>query len=175
LYERDPIKGQDRLAKLRQMSRGALAEMRALLLELRPSALMESEIDVLLVQLGEALNGREGIPVQLNVQRPCRLPAEMHIAVYRIAQEALNNVVKHARPSQVEIFLQTNCSEEGALERVVLKVADDGLGFNPDEVTPGRMGLIHMHERAAAIGAELSIQSDSGAGTVIQVVWPADT
>ena len=96
IWDRDRDKGKERLEKLRQMSRGALAEMRALLLELRPKALVETRLDDLLRQLGEAFMGREDIPVLIELDSGCDLPVEVHLAFYRIAQEALNNISKHA-------------------------------------------------------------------------------
>ena len=174
LWERSPEKGRERLSKLRLMSRGALAEMRALLLELRPAALMESNLEDLLHQLGEAVTGREGVPVTVEVPHPCKLPNELHIALYRIAQEALNNIVKHARSTQVTIQLQTVCDPEGQLQKLELRVADDGRGFDPQQVAPERMGLNIMRERAQAVGAEFAVQSILGEGTVIMVTWAAD-
>jgi len=106
LWESNPQEGRQFLQELRQLSRGALAEMRTLLLELRPAALVEADLDGLLRQLAEALTGREGIPVAVTMEGQVDLPAEVHVALYRIAQEALNNVVKHAQASQVEVSLR---------------------------------------------------------------------
>jgi signal transduction histidine kinase/ligand-binding sensor domain-containing protein len=171
LWERDADKGRDRLAKLRQMSRGALAEMRALLLELRPTALLEANLDDLLHQLGEVVAGREGIPVTVEIDANCDLPEDLHIALYRIAQEALNNVVKHARAQQVEVRLQQTCQEDGQVQAIELCVCDDGCGFNPQDVTPERLGLKIMQERAQAIGAEFMIESQLEAGTIVSIRW----
>ena len=107
-WERDPQEGRGLLQELRGLCRGALAEMRTLLLELRPARLVETRLDDLLRQLGEAASGREGIPVAVQVegQQRAKLPPDVHIALYRIAQEALNNVVKHARAHQVTVRLR---------------------------------------------------------------------
>ena len=107
LWENDPAEGRQLLGELRQLTRGALAEMRTLLLELRPAALVEANLGDLLRQLAESVSGRSGIPVAVSLEG-CPvpdLPAEVHVALYRIAQEALNNVVKHAQAHRVEIRL----------------------------------------------------------------------
>ena len=105
LWESDQDEGRELLKELRQLSRGALAEMRTLLMELRPAALVEASLADLLRQLGEAVTGRTGLPVTVTVEGEYALPSDIHVALYRIAQEALNNVVKHARASQVVVSL----------------------------------------------------------------------
>ena len=105
LWEADPEEGRELLGELRNLSRGALAEMRTLLLELRPSALADAGLDDLLRQLADAVQGRTGVPVELSVAGYFGLPADVHLALYRIAQEGLNNVVKHAAASQVAVRL----------------------------------------------------------------------
>jgi signal transduction histidine kinase len=182
LWERDREMGQEHVAMLRQMSRGALAEMRTLLLELRPAAVVETSLEELLRQLGEAVAGREGVPVTVEVEGLCELPADLHVALYRIAQEALNNVVKHAKASQVAVSLR--CTPrlpspslhegEGAGVKVELCIRDDGRGFDPDDVSPEHMGLGIMRERAEAAGAQVGIDSQAGRGTQVTVIWPGD-
>ncbi|HSR35326.1 MAG TPA: GAF domain-containing protein, partial [Anaerolineae bacterium] len=103
LWHSDQDEGEQLLKELRQLSRGALAEMRALLLELRPAALSEAHLEDLLRQLGEATTGRTGAPVHIELDGQGSLPPDVHVALYRIAQEALNNVVKHARASSVDV------------------------------------------------------------------------
>jgi signal transduction histidine kinase len=182
LWERNQEMGRERLAMLRQMSRGALAEMRTLLLELRPAAVVETGLEDLLRQLGEAVAGREGVPVTVETEGRCELPADLHVALYRIAQEALNNVVKHAQASRVAVSLR--CTPrgpspslqegKGPAVKVELVIRDDGQGFDPDHVPPERMGLCIMRERAEAVGAQLGIVSQIGQGTRLTVVWPPD-
>ena len=167
IWERHPDEGWRRLEELRQLSRGALAEMRALLLELRPTALVEAELGDLLRQLGEATTGRARVPVALEVEeeQECDLPPDVKVALYRIAQEALNNVAKHAGASQVTVGL---CC---APEQVELCISDDGRGFDPDIIPPDHLGVGIMRERAEAIGATLTVESEVGRGTVVVVVW----
>ena len=176
LWESDQDEGRQLLQELRKLSRGAMAEMRTLLLELRPMALAEASLDDLLRQLGEAVTGRTGVPVTMTVEGRCALPEDVHVALYRIAQEALNNVAKHARASHVAMSLR--CfppgDGEGEGESVELRVTDDGHGFELSDVEPGEMGLSIMQERVLSIGAKLEIQSQPGCGTQVTVVWTND-
>jgi len=174
LWEMDQAEGRELLSKLRQLSRGALSEMRALLLELRPAALLDTDLADLLRQLADAAAGRSGVSVKLSTAGEGELPAEVHIALYRIAQEALNNVVKHARAGRVDISLSRLGDESGRLERVELGIGDDGCGFDPDAVAADHMGVSIMQERAAVIGAALEIESEIDRGTIVRVVWPAE-
>jgi nitrate/nitrite-specific signal transduction histidine kinase len=177
LWESDQREGQELLKELRQLNRGALAEMRALLMELRPTALAEADLGDLLRQLAEAAMGRTGMSVRVKVEGRCELPPEVHEAVYRIAQEALNNVVKHAHASEAEIWLSFTAlqrGEKGAGGQVELQVRDDGRGFDPRQVPAERLGLSIVRERAQAIGAELRIESAPGQGTVVEVAWAKD-
>lgn len=174
-WESNPQQGRELLQELRGLSRGALAEMRTLLLELRPASLLETQMVELLRQLGEAASGREGIPVEVTVEGNGSLPADVHIALYRIAQEALNNVVKHARANRVLIQLQYTKGQPAAKEDqdsgVRLSIQDDGRGFDFDQTTHQGLGLEIMQERAQAIGAELSIDTQPGKGTRVKVTW----
>ncbi len=172
-WENDQEEGRQLLRELRQLSRGALAEMRTLLLELRPAALIESSLADLLHQLGEAVTGREGLPVNVAAEVGCKLPPDVHVALYRIAQEALNNAVKHSRASQVTVRLQCTAAdvERAREERAVLCVSDDGRGFDVNNVPPDHFGLSNMRERAQAVGATLTVESQPGHGTQIKVEW----
>jgi PAS domain S-box-containing protein len=164
IWDLNQAEGRKRLEELRQLTRGALAEMRTLLVELRPNALTEIPLPDLLRQLCESLIGRARLPIQLNVEGKRKLSPDVQISLYRITQEALNNVVKHAKATQVVVVLRLNGD-------VRLSVADNGCGFDPAAVPPDHLGLKIMHERADAIGADLSIYSEPGEGTQISVVW----
>jgi PAS domain S-box-containing protein len=167
VWKRDPQEAWRGLEELRRLTQGALAEMRTMLLELRPAALAEHRLDTLLDQLTEAMMGRTRIPVKTQVVGDCSLPTDAQIALYRIAQEALNNIAKHARASQATVHL--DCSPGHA----ELSIRDDGGGFDQEIVQPHHLGLKIMHERAQAVGATLKIESQSGQGTVIVVNWRA--
>jgi PAS domain S-box-containing protein len=177
LWERNREAGLRCLTEVHQLTRGALAEMRTLLLELRPAALVETELGALLHQLAEATSSRARIPVTVEAVPHCTLPPEVQVALYRIAQEALNNVAKHAEARHLEVNMRCvpPCpSEEGRPETAVeLCVIDDGRGFDPAVLPAGSrgLGLGIMRERAAAIGAAFHIQSQPGQGTRIMVIW----
>ena len=152
IWERNPEEGVRRLDELRQLTRGALAEMRTLLLELRPAALVDTDMADLLHQLAESITGRARVPVSVEGAHACDLPPAVKVALYRIAQEALNNIAKHAVAGQATIRL--DCTDE----EVILRIRDDGRGFDPREISPESLGLGIMRERAAAIGATLKIR-----------------
>jgi signal transduction histidine kinase len=168
LWERNPAEGLKRLEELRTLTRGALAEMRTLLLELRPSALMDTELNELIRHLVDAFNGRSLLPTQLDIHgAPFTLPSEVKVTFYRIAQEALNNTSKHSAASQVEVNLHWHPTG------IDLAVSDDGCGFDPGTIPPEHLGISIMQERAANIGARLVVQSALGKGTHLSVSWCA--
>jgi signal transduction histidine kinase len=170
-WESNPNEGRQLLKELRQLSRGALAEMRTLLLELRPAALVETKLGDLFRQLGEAATGRTGLSVSVQIEGNCKLPPEAHIALYRIAQEALNNVSKHSHAAHVTVSLNCTVDQAEQVQVVEMSIRDDGRGFDSSAVSSSRLGLSTMRERAQAIGAEMTIQSQLGRGTEIKVVW----
>jgi signal transduction histidine kinase len=170
LWENDQSEGRSLLRELRQLSRGAMAEMRTLLLELRPATLVDANLGDLLHQLAEAVTGRIGIPVQVIVQPVIEPPPDVHVALYRIAQEALNNVVKHSQTKTVTVALRHTNMNSGT-EGIALHISDDGRGFDLAAVPPDRLGLDIIRERAASIGATLKIESQPGMGTRITVLW----
>ena len=168
LWENNPVEGRRRLEELRELTRGALAEMRALLMELRPATLTEFSLADLLRQLTEATIGRSRLRVELVVKDELSLPPDVQVALYRIAQEALHNVAKHAGAERVRIDLRY----EG--DTVQLTIEDDGRGFDVDSIPPGSLGVGIMRERAAKIGAALHMNSRIGKGTTITVCWPSE-
>ena len=165
LWDRDQVEARRSLVDLRRLTRGAMAEMRALLAELRPSTLIDSDLGDLLRQLGNALEGRANFPVTVSVSGASVLPAEVQVAFYRICQEALNNIAKHSKASQVEIDLKQNEAE------VELRIRDDGKGFDTKQIFSGHYGLSMMRERAVAAGALLTVMSQPGHGTELTIRW----
>lgn len=171
MWERNPDQAKLRLGELRELTTGALAEMRTLLLELRPSTLMEAALADLLRQLAEAFTGRARIPVDMDILEEALAPVEVKIALYRIAQEALNNVAKHAGNTCTKVSLTLHSRSDEAK----LRIYDNGCGFNVWNISPDHLGLGIMNERAESINAVLSINSRIGMGTEILVHWKAQS
>ncbi len=170
LWDRDQAEARRSLEDLRRLTRGAQAEMRALLAELRPSTLTDSNLGDLLRLLGNAFTGRTNIPVIVTIHGDRNLRANVQVALYRICQEALNNIAKHGKASQVEITLVHAKQEEGLPQ---ITIRDNGRGFDPSVTPPsGHYGLGMMRERAEALGAVLTITSQPGSGTQIDLHWP---
>jgi nitrate/nitrite-specific signal transduction histidine kinase len=165
IWKRNPDEGLQNLAELRQLTRGALAEMRTLLLEMRPESLERSDIKSLLTQLADAFIGRIRVPVSLVIQGDCELTNEVKIVFYRVAQEALNNIAKHSGARQVDLHLECHPGQLNLL------IKDNGLGFDPASITPDHMGISIMRERANSIGASLKIESQIGQGTTVELDW----
>ena len=165
VWEKNKEEGLKKLEEVRQLTRGALAEMRTLLFELRPAALADAELSDLLHQLAESVMGRALLPVTLEIEGTCKIPADIKVALYRIAQESLNNIVKHSGASRVQVTLHCQPQE------VVLHIIDNGQGFDISKVASGSFGLGNMHERASQVGAALKIESKLNEGTEITVNW----
>jgi two-component system nitrate/nitrite sensor histidine kinase NarX len=195
LWDRDQAGARQSLEDLRRLTRGALAEMRELLAELRPSVLTDSSLGDLLRQLANAFTGRTNIPVSVTIAGEHVLPAEIQVALYRICQETLNNIAKHAGATQVEIDLQydssgvddhgitkvlsslsqTGVPQEIEVSSVEMRISDDGIGFDLGEPSPpGHYGLGMMLERAESVGAQLIVTSQTGHGTEVKLRWPGN-
>jgi PAS domain S-box-containing protein len=165
LWEMDEDEAKRSTEELRQLTRGALAEMRTLLLELRPAALTQTRLSDLIKQLCDAFIGRSRLPITLTIEGERDLPPEVQVACYRIAQESLNNVFKYARATKVDVGLFL--SKTG----LRFEVCDNGIGFDITSSKPTSLGLRIMRERAEAIGADLHISSTPGSGTCLELIW----
>jgi nitrate/nitrite-specific signal transduction histidine kinase len=165
IWKRDPDEGMQNLEELRQLTRGALAEMRTLLLEMRPETLERVDIKSLLSQLADAFIGRVRVPVSLDIQGDCELTHDVKLVFYRVAQEALNNIAKHAGARQVDIHLSCHPGQMNLI------IQDDGLGFDPTSITPEHLGIAIMRERASSIGASVKIESQVGQGATVELTW----
>jgi signal transduction histidine kinase len=178
------VEAQHGLDDLRKLARGALAEMRTLLLELRPIGLGEVRLEDLLKQLGAGISGRIRAEVSVHVQGEAILPTDVKLAFYRIAQEALNNAAKHSGADRVDIEIkslstspsrkrkQASSSPRIFSQSVLMSIRDNGRGFEPGSVIGEHLGLGIMRERASNTHATLSIQSKPGQGTRISLHWP---
>jgi len=164
-WENDPEQGKRMLAGLRLTTSNALAELRTLLMELRGGPLPRLSLPHLLRQL--VANQRERTPasLELALDESVRLPLGVDLVFFRVAQEALNNVIKHAGATKILISLQSSASA------VSLAVSDDGAGFDGESQPSGHLGIGIMNERAAAVGAQLRIVSMPGRGTSVTVTW----
>jgi PAS domain S-box-containing protein len=180
VWQRDPAAAQKGLEELRLLTRAALAEMRTLLLELRPKALLETKLENLLEQLTTAITGRTQIEVHQELEPIPALPPAVHETYYRVTQEALNNVVKHAGASRLTVSLRSSPPfspdrSETWRGQVILQVSDDGQGFDPAGTKPEQLGLAIMDERAQATGATLEVQSHPEDGTQVTLVWRTES
>lgn len=170
VWHRDLDEGEKALEELRQLTRSALAEMRTLLLELRPAELAETPLDDLLHKLGESVAGRLRAPVHMELEKNVVLPLDVKLAFYRIAQEALNNLTKHSGANLVEISL--TAGQPASVNWATLRIWDNGCGFDPQSISSEHLGVGIMQERAAHNHAKLSIHSQPEQGTEIKLEWP---
>jgi signal transduction histidine kinase len=155
------------VAQLAELARSALAEMRALIFELRPEALAEEGLVGALRKQGAALAARDQVQITVaGPDQPLGLGAGAEEHLYRIVSEALHNVVKHASADSAAV---TVTEQAGSLR---VTVRDDGAGFDPDVKHAGHLGLSTMAGRAKIIGADLTITSTPGAGTTVTVFLP---
>jgi len=153
------------LEDVERLTRGALAEMRTLLLEMRPAALAQTPLHDLLRHLADATEARSDIPLKRSIAELPTTPPDVTIALYRIAQEAMNNVVRHSKAGSA--WMTLDCCDG----LVTLVVGDDGRGFDSQEAGPEQLGLRIMRERAEAVDATLNVVSASRRGTVVTVLW----
>lgn len=167
VIEQDPAKAIAPLDYVLSLAEAGLAEMRALIFELRPEALREEGIIAALDKQAAALRARYGIDVAASLEdMPESLQLDVEEALYRIAQEAMHNTVKHARATRVDLGLSRDASA------ISLTVADNGRGFDASGSFPGHMGLHTMRERAERLGGSIMLVSEPGEGTRIQVRIP---
>ena len=159
-----------RLGDLRELTEGALAEMRMLIFELRPGALQEEGLVAAIRKLAHGIAARDALMVEVEAPEewvPLQPLAEEQL--YRLAQEALTNVVKHARAQRVRVRIAA-LEDSGQL---VLEIADDGITFDPSVSRPGHLGLHTMADRAESLGGRLDVLSLPGEGTTVRAVIPA--
>jgi NarL family two-component system sensor histidine kinase LiaS len=150
---------------LRQLAQNALAEMRALLLELHPSSLTNTSLGELIHQIAEITINRSGLKISIHIEHQDPIPADVHFALYRVIQESLNNIVLHALASHVDIYFD---SYEGHVDMII---QDNGIGFDLSGIDIGHLGLQIMRDRIQNIGGDLEIVSHKDNGSRIKVSW----
>ncbi len=167
LWEQDPEAAREKSSLLQKLTQAAQAEMRSLLLELKPSVLEKTALGDLITQLCLAAAGRSNLEPQVRIGPIPSIPVPTKLALYRITQEAINNAIKHADASRLEILLAE--IEKGKLQLII---EDNGRGFDTARPPVGdHFGLENMRERANEVGAVLSIESQPGKGTLIRISW----
>lgn len=170
MYTRQPEEVEGELARLRAALQASLNDVRRFMFNLRPASLSDAGLLPTLKQYAEDYQEQFDVPVELNLPENLLLSANQELVVFRVVQEALQNIHKHAEASHIEINLQRR--PNGPL---VVTITDDGRGFNPRSVRqtrPTSSGLISMRERAATVGATLKIDSKLGVGTTITLTMP---
>jgi signal transduction histidine kinase len=146
--------------------------MRSLLLELRPGAIEDARLEELLKQIAEIASGRLRKPIVFTCQGQTIMPVDVRLTFYRMAQEAINNIVKHAEANTISISLKREGdSPYGICKNAILTITDDGRGFTVPKEFSSHLGFSIMKERAELIGAELSIKSQFNRGTTVQLKW----
>jgi two-component system sensor histidine kinase UhpB len=160
-----PVAAHDQLEELRETARHGTEEVRRIARRLRPEALDELGLHSAIAALVTAVAEQAGIPVERRLQRDLPLSKDEELVVYRVAQEALTNVVRHARAGRAEVELRCR---DGC---ITLTVRDDGRGLAPGSLTSSN-GIRGMRERAMLIGAEFSIESPDHGGTEVRLSIP---
>jgi PAS domain S-box-containing protein len=170
LLVQDPDRITPSLEYVLSLAKAGLAEMRALIFELRPESLATEGLIAALEKQAALVQARHELAVHLALSEDePDAPLEVKEVLYRIAREALNNTVKHAQAERVELRLEQDADE------LLLEVCDDGEGFDPAGSFPGHLGLKSMRERVAHLGGTLRIESAPGEGARIRAQIPAGT
>jgi signal transduction histidine kinase len=166
LFDVSPDRARGLMRDVLRLADAGLTELRALIFELRPESLEREGLVGALEKQVASVRARHGLEVSVELGEEPDLSQPAKEALYRVAQEALQNAVKHARAQTVRLLLESGGAE------VRLLVADDGRGFDPRQDFPGHLGLQSMRERAAAVGGSVEIDSAPGAGTRLQAQVP---
>jgi signal transduction histidine kinase len=168
LLGRDDGAAGEQVARLGELAQEALAELRELIFELRPTSLDEEGLAATLRKQVDMLRRVHGRDIELRIAGAATCAPESEAEVLRVAQEALNNALRHAEAERIELRMEVR---DG---RLVVTVADDGIGFDPEApgVRSRRLGLTSMEERARALGGTLAVVSRPGEGTTVTLEVP---
>lgn len=168
-FETDPIRARSQIQLLYETANAALKEMRTLIFELRPANLEQEGLAVVLTKHAKLVGGRNGIDVRVETKGQRRLPSQIEKALFRVAQEALNNVVKHSGATRAIVTLSSQDN------LVSMSVEDNGVGVGSGASKPNTLGLTSMRERVEQLGGEFAIGiSPEGTGTVVSAKVPCE-
>jgi two-component system sensor histidine kinase NreB len=155
------------IADLRQVAAGAATEVRRIAYELRPTVLDDMGLDAAIARYAQDVEQHAGVTVIVSLSLGAeRLESELETVIYRVAQEAMTNAVKHAHATHLDVSLS------GSDGDVRLTVTDNGLGFDLDNAEGKGLGLLGMRERADLVGGKLSVRSEQGEGTTVELQVP---
>jgi NarL family two-component system sensor histidine kinase LiaS len=166
MIEKNPQRAAQQIELVEEMAAAAQAEMRALLLHLRPATLQDRTLREAICELLEELSQKQSLGITWEIEEILDLPSGIEDHLFRILQEALSNTLRHARAKQVFVKLFTLQGQ------VRLRIADDGIGFDPEDEKMTSYGLSSMRERVNELGGALDIYSSIGKGTQIEVRIP---
>lgn len=166
LLDRDPSKLKEPLDYILQLADAGLMEMRALIFDLRKDSLQEEGLLAALTRQTDSMGARYGITIHKDFCDEPLLPLATKEGIYWVAREALHNIVKHAKATQIDLSLDCNTHS------LWLEIRDNGLGFDPNADFKGHMGLGNMRERTSRLGGTLEIESQPGGGTLVRVRVP---
>jgi signal transduction histidine kinase len=165
LWRKEPKAAIESLEEVKHLNNVALMEMRAILYELRPSAIKDEDLGNLLLVLAKSFEARSKIKIDLIINGDYKYPPKIELGYFRIAQEALNNIIKHSHAAKASIVLET------FQEKLYMDISDNGRGFDDKKITSTNLGLSIMKERAKLMGASISINNLQGKGTSITVIY----
>jgi NarL family two-component system sensor histidine kinase LiaS len=170
LIARDQRQGVQQANAIAELAEATLLDLRALLVELRPSSIVQRGLAEAMEALCREWQAAHRIPVECSILLTGRrVPATIEDVIYRVAQEALSNVAKHAHATQVHVSLVETP------RKITLSVTDNGPGFDPDTASKtGKFGLLSMRERARSVGGYISIESDTARGTTVRMTLPLE-
>jgi signal transduction histidine kinase len=166
LLTRDPERLSEPLEHITSLAQAGMAEMRALIFELRPESLENEGLVAALTKQVAALRARYGIEVHAELGDEPPISIDAKEVIYRVAQESMHNTLKHARATRIDLRL------DHSQDAVWVEIRDNGVGFDPTSSFPGHLGLHSMRERAIRRGGTFQIESDAGKGTRIRVELP---
>ncbi len=164
--DRDPAQIPEALDYVNRLAEAGQVEMRALIFELRPESLRTDGLVAALEKQVAVLRARHQMKVDTHFCPEPDVPLEVKEVLYRVSQEAMHNIVKHARATEVSVAM--NCSDQ----QIFMEVCDNGIGFDPTVDYPGHLGLHSMRERLSQCHGEVQVSSAPGTGTVIRATIP---